>query len=91
MFGGFCFVLSPHPVFEESPESAERNEREVRIQWSWESRGGGNADAAGLGARLEKRRLEKYQGRPRERAETGGKLGPARLSTGTTAGSGGLL
>lgn len=70
----FCFTLHPTPMFEESPESAEKARR-VRG-----SRSGGDAEAAGLGAPLEKRRLEKYAGRWRERAEeTGGKRGEIPL------------
>lgn len=71
----FCFTLHPTPMFEESPESAEKKARRVR-----DSRSGGEAEAAGLGAPLEKRRLEKHPGRWRERAEeTGGKRGKIPL------------
>ena len=51
-------------MFEESPESAEKKARRVR-----DSRSEGEAEAAGLGAPLEKRQLEKYPGRSKERAE----------------------
>ena len=62
-------------MFEESPESAEKKARRVR-----DSRSEGEAEAAGLGAPLEKRQLEKYPGRSQERAEeTGGKRGKIPL------------
>ena len=62
-------------MFEESPESAEKKARRVR-----DSRSEGEAEAAELGAPLEKRQLEKYPGRSKERAEeTGGKRGKIPL------------
>lgn len=71
----FCFTLHPPPMFEESPESAEKKARRVR-----DSRSEGEAEAAELGAPLEKRQLEKYPGRSKERAEeTGGKRGKIPL------------
>ena len=73
----FCFVLpsTPRPCLK-----SRRNQQKRRSESGTAEAEERPAEGAGLGAPLEKRRLEKYPRRSRERAEeTGGKRGKIPL------------
>lgn len=78
LLGAFCFVLpsTPRPCLKSRRNQQKRRRSESGIAEAEER----PAEGAGLGAPLEKRQLEKYPRRSRERAEeTGGKRGKIPL------------